>query len=158
MARFIPNIGICPNEEVQHVGTSQHKVVLIEDDQDIGALIAELLRGENYGVVHATSVQEGVTALAAGEFDLIITDAFVNHLEPSSKWTQLEQIRDAAQPLPTIICTAHAPTEFTDYADRGFAALLAKPFDLDDLLTLMERLLKNPTAKQTSSYKNPSTL
>lgn len=121
--------------------TARRAILLIEDDPDIGEMIAELLRSEGYAVTIATSARAGVAALATGRFDLVLTDAFANGGTGEERWSPIEEIRRAAAPMPTIICTAHRSQEFAGYAERGFAALLEKPFDLDDLLHLTERLI-----------------
>ena len=123
-------------------------ILLIEDDADIGALIAEFLQGEGYRVTRADSAAAGLAALARGRFALVLTDGFVNQATDASRWTVVEQVRRAAHDTPVIICTAHTARDFAGATERGFAALLSKPFDLDDLLALIGRLIA-PAAPET---------
>jgi DNA-binding response OmpR family regulator len=45
----------------------------------------------------------------------------------------LDRLRAAAATIPVIIRTAHNPALFDGWGERGYADLIAKPFDLDDL-------------------------
>lgn len=124
--------------------TAQRAILLIEDDHDIGALIAELLHGEGYQTTIATSVTAGLEFLRQRHFDLVLSDAFAEGTLATDRWQTLDRIRQSAGTTPLIICTAHRADAFVGYRERGFAALLEKPFDLDDLLALMARLLAAP--------------
>lgn len=116
-------------------------ILLIEDDPDIGDLIVELLRDEGYETTVAATPAASVGLLAAQRFDLVLSDAFAENEFAANRWGTLERIRRAAGAVPVIICTAHRADQFAGYAARGFAALLEKPFDLDDLLALLARLI-----------------
>lgn len=119
---------------------ARQAILLAEDDPDIAELISECLQAEGYTVAVAADVTAAVAALHTSEFALVLTDAFANHGTDAGQWAAVEQIRRAAGATPTIICTAHRSQDFPEFAERGFAALLTKPFDLDDLVTLVHRL------------------
>jgi CheY-like chemotaxis protein len=121
--------------------SSQPAILLIEDDFDIGALIVELLQGEGYRTTIATSAQAGIDLLRGQAVDLVLSDAFAEGDFGADRWRTLDRIRQAAGTTPLVICTAHRADAFSGYAERGFVALLEKPFDLDDLLALMARQL-----------------
>jgi CheY-like chemotaxis protein len=147
---------------------ARQAILLAEDDPDIAAMISECLQGEDYAVTVVDSVAAAVERLATEKFALVLTDAFVNHGPESGQWAAVEQIRGAARPTHTIICTAHRAHDFREFPERGFAAILTKPFDLDDLLTLIARLTRkvddqarastalqgsvSSSAKQTTMY------
>jgi hypothetical protein len=70
----------------------------------------------------------------------VIADA----LQPASgegRWSALAPILDAAGGAPAILCSARDPREYADYADHGCAAILAKPFDRDELVAPVASLL-----------------
>ena len=119
---------------------ARRAILLAEDDPAIADMISECLQGEGYTVAVVESAAAALAALAGGDFGLVLTDAFANHGPRGGQWAAVEQIRRAADGTPTVICTAHRSQDFSDFAARGFAAILAKPFDLDDLLSLVHRL------------------
>ena len=125
---------------MQEISKTRRAILLAEDDPDIADMLSECLRGEGYAVTLATNGTAAVEALDTKEFALVLADAFANQGSKANRWVEVERIRRAAGTTPTVICTAHRSQEFSEFAERGFAAVLAKPFDLDDLLTLVHRL------------------
>ena len=126
--------------------TARQAILLAEDDPDIAELIAECLQGEGYAVTVATDANGAVATLGTKTFALVLTDAFADRGPGATQWAEVERIRHAAGATPTIICTAHRAQDFPDFAARGFAAMLSKPFDLDYLLALIARLIAQPEA------------
>lgn len=116
-------------------------LLLVEDDPTIGDLLLEFLGGEGYDATLARSADEGLALLTVARFDLVITDGFAGYAGGEGRWALVEQIRRAACPTPVLICTAHSESFFAGARERGFAALLTKPFDLDALAILVARLI-----------------
>ncbi len=111
-------------------------VLLVEDDDTIGTVVVETLRDEGYLVEWARSPHEAIAVLAAAEpdtFDLVLSDAFAH---PRAPYAWLERLR-AATAAPIVICSGHPVILFADYALRGFAAYLPKPFDLDEVVYMV---------------------
>jgi CheY-like chemotaxis protein len=60
------------------------------------------------------------------------------------RWAAVERVRALAGAAPVVIVTAYRAEDFADYAARGFAGLLTKPFDLDELTATARRHLPAP--------------
>lgn len=116
-------------------------ILVVEDDADTGTLIAECLESEGYDVAVVGGLHTALKALARRPFALVLTDALVALDLGDGRWEAVERLRHAAQRAPVVICTARRASDFADYAGRGFAGLLPKPFDLDDLLAVVSRTL-----------------
>ena len=115
-------------------------VLLVEDDPDIAALIRDALGEVGYRALITRTVADAREALAAFRVGLVLSDAF--HPGPAADpWAALEPLTQAAHAVPAVICSARPAAEYADYAAHGFAAFLAKPFDLDELLALVASLL-----------------
>ena len=97
-------------------------------------VIGELLGDEGYAVATAGSLEQALAALAVTRYDLVLADALADFAPGHGSWAAVERIRDAAGGAPVVICTAHDPARFDGFAARGFAGLIAKPFELDNLL------------------------
>jgi DNA-binding response OmpR family regulator len=114
-------------------------ILIIDDDPGIQDLTAQALRDEGYRALTLATHAEAVQHLAAFRFDLILADtAGATQTNP---WPALEAVRAAAGQTPVLIFSAHRPDIFTGYAERGFAGVIAKPFDLDELLTTVQATL-----------------
>lgn len=116
-----------------------HKVdvLIIEDNEEIRALLRELLEGEGLVVRTAAHGAEGLERLqAANETPrLILLDLMMPVMDG---WEFLKSIRTAESPLdqvPVVLISAIGPeaVETTAYP------VLPKPFDIDRLLTFTAR-------------------
>jgi CheY-like chemotaxis protein len=105
---------------------------VVDDDQAIREVIAEVLRDEGYEVVCA---ENGIQALDALRRDhrpnLVLLDLMMPVM---SGWEVLEELQadDQLSRIPVVVVSAmHAP---------GVREHLAKPIDLDRLLATVGRL------------------
>lgn len=114
------------------------KVLLVEDDaslrEGMGEIIAELAEVREVG-----TETEALDALGAERFDLVITDLRIAGREQGGR-TVLEAARRVQQAV--AIVSAAAPDEVTRTLRPHVPdAVLVKPFQLDDIVTLVERFL-----------------
>jgi DNA-binding NtrC family response regulator len=119
-------------------------VLIIEDDDNISSVIAEVLRDQRYTVTHTASPQETHALFAASpppSFDLILSDSFRLPSENAYIWLA---VLKTLTPAPIVIPSGWPAGTFEDWDGRGFAAVLPKPFDLDDIVTLVARVLAAP--------------
>jgi DNA-binding response OmpR family regulator len=116
-------------------------ILLVEDDPDLRELTAAALRDEGYRVVAVARHAEALAQLRAFRFGLVLADSEGMVADP---WAGLEALLRAAGPTPVVIYSAHRPEVFADHAARGFAGLLVKPFDLDELLATVRAHLPAP--------------
>ena len=122
-------------------GGRAHTVLVVDDDAVIRAVVHEVLQAEGYRVAGAATVEQALDALTHTRFGLVLADARLagGGQRPTDRWAVLERLRAAAGSTPVVIFTAAGQQEFADYRARGFADLVLKPFDLDDLVTTVAR-------------------
>ncbi|QSQ26230.1 response regulator [Pyxidicoccus parkwayensis] len=114
------------------------KVLLVEDDaslrEGMGEIIAELAE-----VREVATETEALEALRSERFDLVITDLRIAGREHGGREV-LEAARRAQQAV--AIVSAAAPDEVSRTLRPHVPdAVLVKPFQLDDIMTLVERFL-----------------
>lgn len=116
------------------------RILVADDEPGITGLLASVLTDEGYGV---TLAADGAAALALIERhcpDLIITDHMMPRLTGEVLVARLRQREWAAgpapRPLPIILMSAS-----TAVAALPPTVFLAKPFNLDNMLALIARLL-----------------
>jgi DNA-binding NtrC family response regulator len=114
-------------------------VLIIDDEPAILDLAYETLRDEGYRAVTIASHGAALQHLTAFRFGLILADS-PGALE-ADPWPTLEAVKAAAGDTPVIIFSAHRADRFAGYAERGFAGIISKPFDLDELLATVEKVL-----------------
>jgi DNA-binding response OmpR family regulator len=124
----------------QGPGSRRARILVAEDDVEMGRLLAEVLRADGHDVVVATDGADAVShlrgawscdGLCTQPFDLVVSDLRM------PGWTGLEildMLRKSAPPVPVIIITAFGSEEVHQTARRlGAVAVFDKPFDLGSL-------------------------
>lgn len=113
-------------------------VLVVEDDPAIAELVCGILEDEGYAVVTAGDGLRGLEQLRERSFDLVFADLMMPHLN-GREFRQAMCATPALRALPTILMTA---ASYVTDDDRGdFAAVLHKPFQLDEVLSLIDQLL-----------------
>ncbi len=112
------------------VYTSNPVVLVVEDDPPVRGLIDDVLREEGYDVVVAHDGAIALQVLDSLKVDVITLDLDLPGLT-GSDFLRLLQRRKIQIP-PVIVVTSHTPV--TRQLRKMAQAVLAKPFDIDDLL------------------------
>jgi len=113
------------------------KILLVEDDQQIVTALTRVLTDEGYDVTHAQDGAKGLSLATKEPCDLVITDF---KLPGVSGIELVRNLHDARPRLPVILMTAHGTTDTAIEATKlGAYDYLLKPFEMPDLLTLVEK-------------------
>lgn len=115
--------------------TSQ--VLVVEDDQALARLMEALLLSEGYAVRRAADGQAALDAVRGERPDLILLDLTLPRLDG---WQVLERLRALPKPPPVALLTGLSGVRHRA-SEAGAAATVQKPFDVDDLLRTVARLL-----------------
>ncbi len=123
---------------VTAVPPSRRRILIVEDDLDLGTLMVGLLEDAGYQPQLVTSPER-----ATGPYDLIVADYLAPRYRPGEPWPHLDRLRHlgVSAGVPILGCTGHQDALDDDPSRLGVAAVALKPFDLDDLLETIERLL-----------------
>lgn len=127
--------------------TLKPRIAVIDDDAVFVDLMHDLLaEGEGYDVVSAPHWLQSVEFVKAAQPDLIILDLILGRDERG--WGVLELLREdpAMAQIPVILCSAAGPALSACGAPargQGAVETVAKPFDVDDLIEVVERLLRS---------------
>ncbi|HZC87707.1 MAG TPA: response regulator transcription factor [Steroidobacteraceae bacterium] len=127
-------------------------VLLIEDDIEAAGLLMRGLGESGYTVDHAADGREGLARALQGQFDLIVTDRMLPHLDGL---TIIERLRARGSGTPVLVLSALGSV---DDRIRGLRAggddYLTKPFAFAELLARIEALLRRRTgAPHTTRLK-----
>lgn len=103
------------------------QVLLIEDDESHALIERRALKEYTRETVHVTSVAEGLTALLAGTFDLIVTDL---HLPDSGNPAHVRTLQEKAPGIPIMVLTSSTSlNEAVEAMRLGASDFLVKNFD-----------------------------
>ena len=112
------------------------RILLVEDSDDLRALMVLILESEGYEVDSASSAEEGLRLLRAGAYDLVLSD----YALPGRTGTWLLREAIARQLLSrehAIIVTAHPQV-----CDGDEFEVIHKPLDFDAFLKRLRRSLE----------------
>ena len=116
---------------------SSIRILLVEDDAPLRAILAEVLREDGYAVEEAADGRSALDAMQAVP-DAVVLDLQLPHLDGPSF---IRELRDHTgwERVPLLVVSGAA--QAADAADRlGADALVRKPFDLDELLGAVHRV------------------
>ncbi len=125
----------------------KHKILVVDDDQDLLRLLAIRLQASGYEVVTAETGERALAQLAVASPHLVITDMRMPGMDGMALF---EAIRKRNPALPVIILTAHGTIpDAVEAVQRGVFGYLTKPFDGKQLLQQAEQALSlNAAAKE----------
>lgn len=118
-------------------------ILVVEDDLNMQELIVEYLEDEGYMSQGASSSADALSLASKFQFDLVVTDVRMAGVDGVDGFVLLKK------KLPDLKCVV-----ITGYADTDAPAraikieiddYLHKPFKLDDLLTVVERVVNQNT-------------
>jgi DNA-binding response OmpR family regulator len=115
---------------------------VVEDDSDIRQLNSEVLTQCGYHVVAAGDGAAAWNTLQLHDYDLLITD---NEMPRVTGVDLLKKLHAAHLAVPVIMATETPPMdEFSRYPWLLPAAMLTKPYTVDELLVTVRQVLRVP--------------
>lgn len=127
-------------------------ILIVEDETIIRSALRRLLERNQFQVSEAGSVQEAQDRYDIPSFDLIISDLRL----PGAPGTELI---DLAAGKPVLIMTSYASLRSAvDSMKQGAVDYIAKPFDHDEMLQAVARILiEREQAPQQAPSERPAT-
>ena len=121
------------------------KILVVEDDPNLGNLLAEYLNAKGYDATRAENGKEGMKAYRLGHFDFLILDVM---MPVKDGFTLAKEIRARDTETPILFLTAKS---MKDDVFEGFRAggddYLTKPFSMEELILRMDAILRRTRGK-----------
>ena len=121
-----------------------HTVLVVDDEPDVRTFLIAVLKKRGYETLSAADGREAFEVLQREKPDLVILDVVMPR---RSGFTVLERLHLMPTVNPRIIMvTGNANPQHQQFAEsRGVDAFIAKPFDIETVLDLVDSLLKVQT-------------
>ena len=115
------------------------RILIVDDDAEMRALLLDVLKGEGYEAVEAKDGAEAVLALRMKRFDLILMD---KNMPGPSGLDLLPGFRRVCPQSPIIMMTAFGDVpSYMEAMEKGAVEFLFKPFRMEELKTAIEKVI-----------------
>ena len=127
--------------------------VLLAEDHPVNRTVASrMLQGMGSQVVEVVNGREAVRVSASEHFDLILMDVEMPEMDGIEATRAIRARETGDRRTPILALTAHArPEDELRCREAGMDAFLSKPFQEEDLVAAIDRLLAPGDAPATSS-------
>ncbi|MDT4741961.1 response regulator [Bradyrhizobium sp. WYCCWR 12699] len=113
------------------------RVLIIDDQKDVRAMVAIVLRVNHYEVAEAGSGAAGLKTFAEGRFDAVIVDIFLGDI---SGVDVIATLRERAPGLPVVAVSGMTALDFMEQSPHLASVIcLQKPFRPNDLLQALRK-------------------
>ena len=132
----------------------RHRILVVDDDNDIRRLNAEVLSQFGYHVDAAKDGSAAWDTLQFNKYDLLVTDNLMPNL---SGIELLRKLHAARMGLPVIMATRTSPkTESSKDRWLQPVALLRKPYTLVELVGTVQEVLRATVCAREQKAPSPN--
>ncbi len=125
---------------------NKQRLLLCEDDENLGMLLREYLQAKGYETVLCPDGEAGYRAFVREKFDLCVLDVM---MPKKDGFSLAKDIRAANEELPIIFLTAKTLKEDILEGFRlGADDYLTKPFSMEELTFRIEAILRRVKGKK----------
>ncbi len=120
------------------------RILVVDDEPDVAAVVKDVLATAGHEVDTAISGSAALKMIELTAYDLVFTDLGMPDM---SGWEVAEKINDVRPELAVALVTGWGTSlDEADASKRGIAAVVHKPFEIDELLRIAHRLLSRTSA------------
>ena len=117
-------------------------ILVVDDEQSIVEVLTDVLEYAGYRVLSAANGQAALTCLEQTPVDLVLSDVMMPQMDGRTLCQRI-QTNPAHRRLPVILMSAARSGLKLEGCD--YAALLGKPFEIDEVIRLVKGVLGTPT-------------
>lgn len=127
------------SNEKRLADVEKKRVLVIDDDLPLRGMLAAALRQHGFQVLLAGDGAEGQRALTIYHPDIVLLDLAMPDV---NGWDFLQRLRETGHlgSIPIVVVSAHVHVEPEALLQMGVSAILPKPFNLPDLIDVVEHL------------------
>ena len=115
-----------------------HRILIVEDNEDVGKFSTELLQDLGYGTRRADNAKQALALLAAdqGAFDMVFSDVIM----PGMNGVEMAKIiREQYPDLPVVLTSGYSSV-LAENTHHGFV-LIQKPYSVEELSRTLRKAI-----------------
>jgi len=118
------------------------KILAVDDSASIRQMVNFTLKSAGYDVVDAVDGKDGLAKAGSNKFDMIITDLNMPNVDGIQLITEVRKLPGYSF-VPILMLTTESQAEKKDAGRKaGATGWIVKPFNADQLTTVLKKLLK----------------
>ena len=127
-------------------------VLVVDDSEDTTEMVQHLLEIGGASVCAVTSGAEALRLAGEREFDVVLSDISMPEMDGFQFLSELRKL-PGKEDLPAVALTGFGrPEDMRRAADEGFYAHLTKPFDIQTLARLLQKMPRHGAAENSSAH------
>src|SRR5262245_29397775 len=128
------------------------KILVADDEQNLRRVLVALLRREGHEVVQAANGLEAIEQLAAGDYDVVITDLRM----PGADGMEVLRTASKNYPhVPVIMITAYGSVgQAVEAIKAGAFDYIEKPFEQDSIRVIVDKAIGQAAANKMAPQSN----
>lgn len=128
-----------PEDRSKRIAEDRKRVLVIDDDLPLRGMLAAALDKHGFQVLLAGDGAEGQRALTIHKPDVVLLDLAMPDV---NGWDFLQRLKESGHlgQVPIIVVSAHLRIEPQAVLQMGVSAILPKPFNLPELIDLIDAL------------------
>ncbi len=124
---------------------SSARILLAEDDEIMRITLTDRLQKKGWQVDEAADGRQALDKIKSEQYHVVVSDIRMPH---ATGFDILEELQKSALPSDVIFMTAYGSVEdAVDCLKMGARDYLLKPFDMDDLIIRIDRILEMQAVK-----------
>jgi two-component system, chemotaxis family, chemotaxis protein CheY len=118
------------------------RILAVDDSASIRQMVNFTLKSAGYDVVDAVDGKDGLAKAGSNKFDMIITDLNMPNVDGIQLITEVRKLPGYSF-VPILMLTTESQAEKKDAGRKaGATGWIVKPFNADQLTTVLKKLLK----------------
>jgi DNA-binding NtrC family response regulator len=117
------------------------RILIVEDEPNMRKLLALNLRADGHALVQADTIKNGLEAIDANDFDVILTD---QRLPDGEGLEIVSAVAQSDSPTAVVVLTAYGSVELAvETMRKGAFDFLTKPFSAENLKAVVQRAARH---------------
>ncbi len=134
------------------------RILIVDDEETVRESMGDFLEFHGFAVVKADSAAQALESFARDEFDLVISDLVMPHMDGIAL---IKAIRDTGKDVPLLVMTGFASIEYAvESMKAGATDFITKPLKFDHVMLIINRVLETCSlrkmAQERQYYKDLS--
>ena len=132
------------NLKLRNMNNNKIKILLCEDDPNLGELLSKYLTAKGFETTLATDGEKGLKEFKRKSYDFVILDVM---MPIKDGFTLAKEIREMDKHVPILFLTAKSMKEDTLAGfNAGADDYMTKPFSMEELLMRINAILRRSSA------------